>query len=113
MNDKKLREKTILFRASQDEYTLMQKKAELAGIKNLSAYIRKMAIDGYVLKLELPELREMISLLRRSSNNLNQIAQRVNSTSRVYAEDMADIARQQEELWQCANTILRKLAAIA
>ena len=72
MSGKNRRDKTVLFRVSPEEYDLMQQKAALAGIVSLSAYIRKMAIDGYVIKLELPELREMISLLRRSSNNLNQ-----------------------------------------
>jgi peptide deformylase len=71
-----------------------------------------MALDGYVIKLELPELREMISLLRRSSGNLNQIARRVNSTNRVYAEDMEDMMRQQQELWLCANKILKRLASL-
>lgn len=113
MSGKNRRDKTVLFRVSSEEYDLMQQKAELSGIVSLSAYIRKMAIDGYVIKLELPELREMISLLRRSSNNLNQVARRINSTSRIYAEDMEDMMRQQQELWQCANAILQKLAAIA
>ena len=113
MSGKNRSDKTVLFRVSPEEYDLMQQKAELSGIVSLSAYIRKMAIDGYVIKLELPELREMISLLRRSSNNLNQVARRVNSTSRIYAEDMEDMLRQQQELWQCANAILQKLAAIA
>ena len=79
----------------------------------MSAYLRKMAIDGYVIKLELPELREMLSLLRRTSNNVNQIASRVNATGRAYAEDIEEIRRQQKELWDCANGILSKLAAIA
>jgi uncharacterized protein (UPF0128 family) len=85
MSDKSHREITVKFRTTPEEYELIREKSELAGIKNLSAYIRKMAIDGYIVKLELPELREMISLLRRSSGNLNQIARRVNSTNRVYA----------------------------
>ena len=113
MSGKNRRDKTVLFRVSPEEYNLMQQTAELSGIVSLSAYIRKMAIDGYVIKLELPELREMISLLRRSSNNLNQVARRVNSTSRIYAEDMEDMLCQQQELWKCANAILQKLAAIA
>ena len=79
---------------------------------NMAAYLRKMAIDGYVVKLELPELREMVSLLRRSSNNLNQIARRVNSTNRIYDEDMQDMLRTQEKLWASANAILEKLSAI-
>ena len=47
------------------------------GTKNLSAYLRKMAVDGYVVQLDLPELKELVSLLRRSSNNLNQLTRKV------------------------------------
>ncbi len=112
MNDNLGRNTLLHFRVSSGEEQMIQTKMEQAGIKSVSAYLRKMAIDGYVIKLELPELREMISLLRRSSNNLNQIARRVNSTGRVYAEDMADIMNQQRELWQCAKAILKKLATI-
>lgn len=112
MSDKKIRDRSILFRVSQQEYDLMQQKAELAGTDNLSAYIRKMAIDGYVIKLELPELKEMVSLLRRTSNNINQIAQRVNSTGRVYAGDLEEIQRQQKDLWECGRQILKKLAVL-
>lgn len=113
MSDKPGRSGLIRFRVSPDEENLIALKMEQAGIKSMSAYLRKMAIDGYVIKLDLPELREMVSLLRRSSSNLNQIASRVNSTNRVYAEDMEDMMRQQQELWQCANAILRKLAALS
>ncbi len=113
MSDKRGRDGLIKFRVTPEEYSLIQRKADLAGIKSMSAYLRKMAIDGYVIKLELPELRKMVSLLRRSSSNLNQIARRVNSTERVYVEDMEDMMRQQQELWQCANAILKKLAALS
>jgi len=106
------RERLLHFRVTSEEQSIIEMKMEQAGIMSMSAYLRKMSLDGYVIKLELPELREMISLLRRSSNNLNQIARRVNSTSRIYAEDMEDITRQQKELWQCANTILHKLSKI-
>ena len=112
MSDKSGRSGLIRFRVSPEEEKLIAMKMEQAGIKSMSAYMRKLAIDGYVIKLDLPELREMISLLRRSSSNLNQIARRVNSTSRVYAEDMEDMVHQQQELWQCANAILRKMAAL-
>ena len=58
---------------------------------NMAAYLRKMAIDGYVVRLELPELRDLISLLRRTSSNFNQIARRVNSTGRAYEDDIYDM----------------------
>lgn len=85
---------------------------EQAGISNMAAYLRKMAIDGYVVKLELPELRDFISLLRRTSNNFNQIARRVNSTNRIYADDIAEMKNLLEQIWEADNRILEKLAAI-
>ncbi|HCA29773.1 MAG TPA: plasmid mobilization relaxosome protein MobC, partial [Ruminococcaceae bacterium] len=61
--------------------------------KNMAAYLRKISIDGYVIRLELPELKEMVSLLRRSSNNLNQLTKRVHETGRVYDADLEDIVQ--------------------
>ena len=98
---------------SQQELDDIRTKMEQVGTQNMSAYLRKMAIDGYVVRLELPELKEMISLLRRSSNNLNQIAKRANETGRVYDADVSDIMEKQEQLWQSANAILSRLAAIS
>ena len=102
----------VKFCCTPEERALIDKRMEQVGTMNMAAYLRKMAIDGYVVKLELPELREMVSLLRRSSNNLNQIARRVNSTNRVYNEDIQEILRTQEKLWEIANTVLSSLASI-
>ena len=103
----------IIFWVSEEEREQIQAKMDQVGTENLSAYLRKIAIDGYILKLDLPELREMISLLRRSGNNLNQIARRLNETGRFYAADMEDILQRQEQLWQAANTILTRLALVS
>ena len=73
---------------------------------------KRMAIDGYVVKLELPELRDLISLLRRTSNNFNQIARRVNATGRVYADDLHEMKTMLEQIWAADNQILNKLAGI-
>ena len=91
---------------------MIDRRMEQAGINNMAAYLRKMAIDGYVVKLELPELRDLISLLRRTSNNFNQIARRVNSTDRIYADDIAEMKNLLEQIWEADNRILEKLAAI-
>ena len=91
---------------------MIEEKMTQVGTSNMEAYLRKMSIDGYILKLDLPELKEMISLLRQSSNNLNQIAKRMNQTGRLYGEDMDDIFQNQECLWQAANTILARLSAL-
>lgn len=88
-----------------------QKMREI-GTNNLSAYLRKIAIDGFILKLELPELKEMISLLRYTSNNINQLAKRANELGHIYEVDLVDIKQKQEQLWQAANDIIQRLALI-
>lgn len=62
------------FMVTEHERELIRQKMEQLGTNNLGAYLRKMAIDGYIVKLDLPELSELLSLLRRTSNNVNQVA---------------------------------------
>lgn len=102
----------IKFRVTPEEKKLIEQKMAQFGTVNMAAYLRKMAIDGYIVKLELPALTEMVSLLRRYSGNLNQIAKRVNSTGRIYQEDISDIQNNQERIWQAAEEILRALAVM-
>ena len=71
-----------------------------------------MAIDGFVVNLELPELGEMVSLLRRSSNNLNQLTRRVHETGRFYDADLEELRQNHERLWDAAQSILTSLAKI-
>lgn len=106
------RTERIFFRVTPEEKAMMVQKQELAGITNLSAYIRKIAIDGYVIQLNFPELKEMVSLLRYSSNNLNQLTKRVHETGRIYDADLEDIKQGQERIWEAADTIITKLAKL-
>ena len=102
----------VKFRVTPTERALIDKRMEQAGIMNMAAYLRKMSIDGYVVKLDLPELRDMVSLLRRTSNNFNQIARRVNSTDRIYADDIHEMKMMIEQTWEATNKVLERLAAI-
>ena len=102
----------LKFRVTPQEREMIEQKMAQLDTRNMAAYLRKIAIDGYVVKLELPELQEMVSLLRRSSNNLNQITRRVHETGRVYSADLEDIVQNQERLWQAATDILAVLAKI-
>ena len=99
-------------RMTPEELQAIQKKMEQFGTKNFSAFVRKMAIDGYVVKLELPELKELVSLLRYSSNNLNQLTRRVHESGRIYDADLEDIQQNQERLWGAAQQILDKLSKL-
>lgn len=110
----KKRRRTIplMFYVTPEERDQIEAKMAQLGTNNMSAYLRKIAIDGYVVQLDLPELREMVSLLRRSSNNLNQLARRANETGRIYPEDLADIRQNQAQLWKSAKEILRVLSTL-
>ena len=106
------REVQLKFRVTPEERALIEQKMAQLGTTNMAAYLRKMAIDGFVVNLELPELGELVSLLRRSSNNLNQLTRRVHETGRIYDADMEDLRQGQERLWDAAQKILTSLAKI-
>ena len=101
------------FRVSEEELAAIESKMEQLGIFNREAYLRKMALDGYAVRLDLPELKELFSLLRRHSSNLNQLVRRVNTTGRVYEEDLEDIIKRQSELWEAIGQILTRLASLS
>ena len=106
------REVQLKFRVTQEEREMIEQKMEQLGTTNMAAYLRKMAIDGYAVNLELPELREMVSLLRRSSNNLNQLTRRVHETGRFYDADLEDLRQSYDKLWDVAQKILTSLAKL-
>lgn len=111
-NRNRLRPKQIKFFVNDKEYDLIKKKMEQAGIENMSAYIRKMVIDGYVVKLDMPELRELTLKMKSISNSENQIAKRVNSTGNIYEADIEEIKKNQEEIYAGIRKILASLSKI-
>ena len=110
---KRKREMQLNFRVSPEELALIEQKMAQLGTKNREAYLRKMALDGYVVRLELPELKELVSLMRYSSNNLNQLARRAHETGRIYDADLEDITRRQEALWDGVHQVLTQLAKLS
>lgn len=85
---------------------------QLHNCENMSAFIRKMAIDGYVINFDIPELDELISLLRRTSNNLNQIAKKVNSTDKIFENEIKEIQNHQSEIWKMTNQVVLLLTKL-
>ena len=112
MAEKREREVQLKFRVTLEERQIIEQKMALLGTNNMAAYLRKMAIDGYIVNLDLPELRELISLLRRSSNNLNQLTKRVHQTGRFYDTDLEDLRQSFDRLWNMADKLLKGLAKI-
>ena len=89
-----------------------RRKMEELGVQNMSAYIRKMALDGYCIKLDLGCVKEMVTLLRRCSNNLNQYAKKANETGSIYEADIIDLQVRLDEIWGLGKEVLVHLSSI-
>ena len=109
---KRKRQIPIIFMVTDREKALIEEKMHLLGTRNMGAYIRKMAIDGYVVRLDLSDISELVSLLRRSSNNLNQYAKRAHETGRIYEADIEDIQSSLKSVWEKADQIMTRLSTI-
>lgn len=104
---------TIILRVSKADRERIRAKMDELGVMNMSAYIRKMALDGYCVKLDLQDLKELIRLLRICSNNLNQYAKKANETGSIYLADIQDLQVRLDELWRAAKELLVRLASIS
>ena len=104
--------KGIYFKLTPEERNLIEQKMALAGIRNMSAYIRKMCIDGYTVSLKIPELAECSKYLRAASNNLNQIARRVNSGGGYYPDEIDEISEKLGEANKLFGSIMAQLSKI-
>lgn len=108
----RIRKVQLNFRVTEREKMLIEEKMQELGTTNREAYLRKIAIDGMIVKVEVPELKEILSLMRYTSNNVNQIARRLNETGRIYEVDFAEVQAQQEQLWNVLNNLLTKISGI-
>ena len=106
------RTKRIHFLVSPAEEAQIHQKMNELGIRNRNAYLRKMALDGYCIKLDLQDVKELVSLLRRCSNNLNQYAKRANETGNIYAADVNDLQESLDEIWTEMKEVLVHLSSI-
>lgn len=86
------------FRVTRREKEIIDQKMAQMGTKRLGVYLRKMAIDGYVVKLDLPEVRELVSLLRYAGNNLNQLTKIAHITGSIYGSEISKLSLKFEEI---------------
>jgi predicted metal-dependent phosphotriesterase family hydrolase len=99
----------VKFFVDEKELDLIKQKMAQMGTENMSAYLRKMAIDGYVVNLDMPELRELTSKMKRISNSENQIAKRLNETGNIYEADIVEIKVLLKNLWVKKEVLLKNL----
>ena len=102
----------IHFMVNGQEQAQIREKMELAGVGNTGAHLRKMAIDGYIIRLDLSDVRGLVSLLRRCSNNLNQYTKKAHETNSIYAADMEHLSQMLSEIWTAARKILTTLSKL-
>ena len=111
MTKKRVRSMPIYVWVRPDEMKAIQGRMAEAGISNLSAYVRKMALNGYVLHVDLSDIRELVALQRRCANNLNQVAVHAN-TYGIYPSEIASLQKDYADLWEPLSELLKKLAAV-
>ena len=106
------RDQDVHFLASKEEVERIHQKMEEIGIRSMGAYLRKMALDGYCINLELQDVKALVSLLRICSNNLNQYAKRANETGSIYEADIKDWQDRLKEIWVEMKEVLVHLSSI-
>ena len=111
---KPVRRRTVRFHfaATEEEAALIRERMAAMGVTSVGAYFRKVGIDGYFISLDLSDVRDLVSLLRYCSNNLNQYAKRANETGSIYEADINDLQVRLEEIWTDMKEVLVRLASI-
>jgi hypothetical protein len=97
------------FRVTERERDFIHQKMKAAKIKNQSAYLRKMAIDGYIINVDFTDFRQLFANVGRIAGSVNQVAKRINATDNIYSDDVAELQKRQEETWRLLNEIHQKL----
>ena len=100
------------FRVTQEEYNLILKRMEEIGFPSIRSYLLKMALNGAIVTLDLADVRECSRLLRIVSNNVNQIAKRVNEDGNIYTADIADVQDRLGQVWEQQDKIIRDLSRV-
>lgn len=90
----------IEFCVSDYEHQLIKSKMAQLGTRNRGAYLRKMAIDGYIIKVDYTEQRKIAAAVSRVASNINHICRRISSTGHIYDEDIAELKARQSEIWE-------------
>ena len=106
------RSKRIELRVTAEELRQIHERMQETGISSLTAYMIRMAIHGYVVKMDLSDLKELLRLMQISGNNLNQYAKKANETGSIYHEDIEELRTAQKEILQELRKVLEKLTAI-
>lgn len=112
LSPERKRDKQLKIWVSQEELDMIHQKMAEFGTSNMGAFVRKMVIDGYIVKLDIPELKEIVHLLGLIGNNINQMARKLNAGGSIYHEDIAEVNAKLDAVYKLQRRILKKLAKI-
>ena len=112
LSPERKRDKQLKIWVSQEELDMIHQKMAEFGTSNMGAFVRKMVIDGYIVKLDIPELKEIIRLLGPIGNNVNQMARKLNTGGSIYREDIVEVNAKLDAVYKLQRRILKKLAKI-
>lgn len=104
--------KAIYIKVSPKELQTIRERMESVGIQNLSAYMLKMAMNGFIIQLDMTDMKEVLRLMKINSNNLNQYVKKANETGSIYKEDIKDLMAMHKELLQMLGEMLERLGNI-
>jgi hypothetical protein len=96
------------FRVTEEEQDLIYQKMKLIPTGNFAAYMRKMAIDGYIIAVDYSDIKAMTAEIQKIGVNINQIAKRVNSTTRIYEQDFEEMKGTLKEIWRLQRQLLSR-----
>ena len=102
----------LFTKVSPEEKEVIDQKMALLGTSNLRGYLRKMAVDGYIVQLDMECVKELVRLLRSISSNVNQITRRCNETRNLYAQDMEDLRQGYDRVWHEVYDLIRKFEGL-
>ena len=105
------RKRDILLRVfvTEAERDFIYEKMSEINTNNFGAYARKMLIDGYAINTDYSDLKAIAAEMQKIGVNINQIARRVNTTSRIYEQDFEEIKRKVDEIWRLLRLSLLKV----
>lgn len=110
MDNKRTRNNRIYFHLTDIELALLTKRMESVGVKNRDGFIRKLALDGFIVQLDIAPIAELVRLIKNATTNINQIAKRANETGSVYENDVLDLSA---ELSQIVPLVVKAHSTVA
>ena len=102
----------IYIRISEEDKQKIQENMNRVGVRNMSAYMLKMSMQGYMVQVDMTDVKEMLRLLHINSNNLNQIAKRINETGSILKKDVEKLQEQQQEILHMMGEFLEKVSKL-